>query len=427
MHIHFIGIGGIGVSALARLYKARGYEVTGSDEEDSALLEALRDEGMGIFVGHSGLHVAEDTDLVVHSEAIPVDNLEMEAAREREIPIKSYFEALGEFTADFKTIAVAGTHGKTTTVAILTRLLMQAYRDPTAVIGTTMDELDGKNMRLGGGEWMVVEACEYRRSFLHLQPHVVVLTNMEADHLDYYKDEADYVSAFAELVAKLPEDGIVVANEDDENARKVAEGASCEVVYFSEKSTDLDKFDLKVPGKHNLMNAMSAFATGVAIGVEEEMMLEAINSYEGSWRRFEYKGQCNGADVYDDYAHHPTEIEAALQGAREKYPDHRLVAVFEPHQYNRTKHFLEEFGEAFALADEVIIPSIYQVRDSDEDLKAVSPELLVEELQKHHDNVRFGDGFEKTIEYLKGSVGVDDFVLVMGAGLVWKVAEGLVS
>lgn len=425
MHIHCVGIGGIGLSALARLYKARGDEVTGSDSTDSALLEALRDEGIGVFVGHSGLHVPEDTDLVIYSEAIPLDNLELEAAREKDIPIKTYFETLGEFSEGFKTIAVAGTHGKTTTTAMLTRLLMQAYRDPTVVIGTIMEELDGKNMRFGEGEWLLVEACEYRRSFLHLQPQVLLLTNMEADHLDYYKDEADYVDAFRELAAKLPKDGILVGNFDDENVQKVAEEATCTVVSFSSEEAEWDKFELKIPGQHNLMNALAALATGLAIGVEEEMALEALNSFEGSWRRFEYKGKCNGAEVYDDYAHHPTEIEAALQGAREKYPNHRIVAVFEPHQHNRTKHFLEGFAQAFSLADEVVIPSIYEVRDSDEDVEAVSPEKLVEELSKHHDNVRFGDGFKNTIAYLKETAGPDDMVLVMGAGEVWEVAEGI--
>ncbi len=427
MNIHFIGIGGIGMSALARFYKERGHSVSGSDTEDSAILEALRDEGIGVFVGHSALHILDDTNMVIYTEAISVDNLELQAARNKNIPIKTYFEGLGEVSEEFKTIAVAGTHGKTTTTAILARLLMQSYRDPTVVIGTNMLELDNKNFRLGGGEWMVVEACEYRRSFLHLQPQIVVLTNLELDHPDYYRDLDDYLDAFRELVAKLPSDGVVIANGDDDNVRKVAESAECEVVYFSADEIDLEKFELQVPGKHNLMNALAAFATGSVMSVEEEMMLEAINSFKGSWRRFEFKGKLNGALVYDDYAHHPTEVQAAIQGAREKYPKSRLVAVFEPHQYNRTRHFLEQFAHSFKEADEVIIPSIYEVRDSEADLEAVSPEKLVEELSKHHPNVRFGDGFENTAQYLRESVSEEDLILVMGAGPVWQVAEGLVA
>lgn len=425
MHIHFVGIGGIGMSALARLYRARGEEVTGSDASDSPLLEALRDEGMGVFVGHSAFQVSTDVEVVIYSEAISLDNPELESARERGIPMKTYFEALGEITEEFKTIAVAGTHGKTTTTALIARLLMQSYRDPTVVIGTQMHELEGKNMRLGGGEWMVVEACEYRRSFLHLAPTMVVLTNIELDHLDYYKNFEDYLDAFKEFVSMIPEDGVLIGNGDDPNVRDVAESARCEVVFFDGDSPDLNKLKLKVPGHHNRMNALAAFTVGLVIGGEEEAMLSALNSFTGTWRRFEYKGHCNGADVYDDYAHHPTEIRATLQAAREKYPDHRLVAVFQPHQHSRTKHFLEEFAQAFDGADEVVIPNIYKVRDTEEDVKAVSVERFVSTLQKNHDMVKNGEGLEKTIGYLKETIGPNDLVLVMGAGDVWKVADGL--
>ena len=425
MHIHFVGIGGIGMSALARLYRARGEEVTGSDALDSPLLEALRDEGMGVFVGHSAFQVSTDVEVVIYSEAISLDNPELESARERGIPMKTYFEALGEITEEFKTIAVAGTHGKTTTTALIARLLMQSYRDPTVVIGTQMHELEGKNMRLGGGDWMVVEACEYRRSFLHLAPTMVVLTNIELDHLDYYKNFEDYLDAFKEFVSMIPEDGVLIGNGDDPNVRDVAESARCEVVFFDGDSPDLNKLKLKVPGHHNRMNALAAFTVGLVIGGEEEAMLSALNSFTGTWRRFEFKGHFNGADVYDDYAHHPTEIRATLQAAREKYPDHRLVAVFQPHQHSRTKHFLEEFAQAFDGADEVVIPNIYKVRDTEEDVKAVSVERFVSTLQKNHDMVKNGEGLEKTIGYLKETIGPNDLVLVMGAGDVWKVADEL--
>jgi UDP-N-acetylmuramate--alanine ligase len=426
MHSHFVGIGGIGMSALARLYLARDEEVTGSDGIDSAMLRALRDEGVGVFMGHSALQVSEDVDVVVYSEAIPLDNPELQVARDRNIPLKTYFEALGEVTEDFKTIAVAGTHGKTTTTALVSRLLMQLYRDPTVVIGTQMKELEGKNMRLGGGELMVVEACEYRRSFLHLAPNIVVLTNIELDHLDYYKNLDDYLDAFREFVSLIPMDGVLIGNGDDPNVREIATAAQCEVVFFDGDSENLNKLNLAVPGHHNRMNALAAFTVGLVIGGEEEAMVSSLNSFTGTWRRFEFKGHCNGSDVYDDYAHHPTEVRAALQAAREKYPDHRVVAVFQPHQHSRTKHFLNEFAEAFDLADEVIIPNIYKVRDSEENVKSISLEGFVDELKKHHDTVRNGDGLEATIEYLKGSVSENDFVLVMGAGDVWKVADGLI-
>ncbi len=418
MNIHFIGIGGIGMSALARYYKERGHNVTGSDSEDSTILEALREEGILVEVGHSAEYV-KNADRVVYTEAIPTDNVELRAAHNPQ----TYFEALGEISKEYKTIAVAGTHGKTTTTAILTRILLAAG-DPTIFIGTNMKELNDRNFRLGEGEWMAVEACEYRRSFLHLQPQMVVLTNLELDHPDYYSDLEDYLDAFRELVAKLPEDGVVIANGKDENVRKVAEGANCKVIYFE---TEPGKFELKVPGKHNLMNAMAAFTAARETGASDEVMIEAVNSFEGSWRRFEYKGEVNGALVYDDYAHHPTEVQAAILGAREKFPERRLIAVFEPHQYNRTRHFLEEFAKSFKNADEVIIPSIYQVRDSQEDLDAVSPEKLVLELSKYHANVGFQDGYETAAQYLKNTATENDLILVMGAGPVWKVAEECVS
>jgi UDP-N-acetylmuramate--alanine ligase len=425
MHVHFIGIGGIGMSALARLYLARNIEVTGSDMNDSSLLESLRDEGVGVFVGHSELHVADEVDYVVFSEAIPLDNPELQAARDKKIPMRSYFEALGELTEEYKTIAVAGTHGKTTTTALIARLLMQSYRDPTVVIGTQMEELDDKNMRVGGGDWMVVEACEYRRSFHHLAPKMVVITNIELDHLDYYKNLDDYVEAYKEFVMMIPEDGVLIGNGDDELVREVAEVANCKVVFFEGNSPDLGKLTLAVPGHHNKMNALAAFTVGLEVGVEQEMMVEALNSFTGTWRRFEFKGHCMGADIYDDYAHHPTEIQATLQAAREKYPDHRLVAVFQPHQHSRTKHFLDEFATSFKLADEVVIPNIYKVRDTEEDVKSVSVESFVNELKKHHDSVSNGGGIEGSIEYLKGTIGENDLVMVMGAGDVWKVADGL--
>jgi UDP-N-acetylmuramate--alanine ligase len=425
MNVHFIGIGGIGMSALARLYMERGNVVTGSDATDSYMLQALNDEGMGVFIGHSSMHLDSDVQLVIYSEAIPVDNPELVEARERSIPMKTYFQALGEITSEFRTIAVAGTHGKTTTTGLIARLLMDSYRDPTVVIGSMMKELDGKNMRMGGGELMVVEACEYRRSFLQLNPEIIVLTNIELDHLDYYEDLDDYLDAFRDFVSKLPEDGYLIANGDDENVRKVAESAMCEVLYFSMDSEDLDKLNLSIHGDHNRMNALAAFVVGLTLNIEEEMMVQALNSFEGTWRRFEFKGDYNGAHIYDDYAHHPTEIVAALQGARERYPNRRLVAVFQPHQFSRTKHFLEAFSQAFELADKVVVLDIYGVRDTDEDKKSVSVEDLVNGIKKHHADVIYNGGIEETISFLRKEAQSNDLVLAMGAGNVWKVAEGL--
>ncbi|MFA6435659.1 MAG: Mur ligase family protein [Candidatus Gracilibacteria bacterium] len=426
MKIHFIGIGGIGMSALARLYHAQKHEVTGSDATDSPLLVALRKEGIRVVIGHSFSNVPADVDFVIYSEAIPLDNPELEAVRAQKISHKTYFEALGEWTRDKKAICIAGTHGKTTTTGLVSLLLMQAGLDPTVVIGSTMAELGHRNMRFGTSPYMVVEACEYRRSFLHLNPFIGVVTNIELDHTDYYRDLEDYVSAFRDFVKKIPKNGALIVNGEDALCREIAKDAVCSVFFFEASSADFSTFHLKVPGRHNLMNALAALTVGRFLGLKEEEIVKALESFKGVWRRFEYKGELNGAPVYDDYGHHPTEVMATLQGAREAYPNQRLVLVFQPHQHNRALHFLEGFREAFKLADEVIIPNIYAARDSREDREAMPAERFVKELQKTHPCVKFGDGFGNTVNYLKKSVDLDDLVVVMGAGDVWEVAEKLV-
>ena len=427
MKIHFIGIGGIGISALARLYYAQGHEVSGSDAMDSPLLVALRKEGIRVCIGHSSRNVSPKVDLIVYSEAIPIDNPELETARAKNISHKTYFEALGEWTRNKKAICIAGTHGKTTTTGLVSLLLMQAGLDPTVVIGSTMAELGHKNMRFGKSPYMVVEACEYRRSFLQLNPFIGVLTNMELDHTDYYRDFEDYVDAFREFVKKISKNGCLIVNGEDRMCREVAKEATCPVFFFEASSADFSKFHLKVPGRHNAMNALAALAVGRFLRLKESKIVKALESFKGTWRRFEYKGELNGAPVYDDYGHHPTEVLATLQSAREEYPNQRLVLVFQPHQHNRALHFLEGFGSAFKLADEVIIPNIYAARDSREDQKAMPVKRFVKELQKTHPCVRFGDGFGNTVNYLKKSVDLDDLVVVMGAGDVWEVAEKITA
>lgn len=411
------------MSALARLYHAQKHEVTGSDATDSPLLVALRKEGIRVAIGHSLSNVPEGVNFVVYSEAIPIDNPELEAVRSAQISHKTYFEALGEWTRDKKAICIAGTHGKTTTTGLVSLLLMRAGLDPTVVIGSTMAELGHKNMRFGKSSYMVVEACEYRRSFLHLNPFIGVVTNMELDHTDYYRDLEDYVDAFRDFVKKIPKNGALIVNGKDALCREVAKEAQCPVFFFEASSAKVEKFHLKVPGRHNLMNALAALIVGRFLGLKELEIIKALESFKGVWRRFEYKGELNGASVYDDYGHHPTEVLATLQGAREEYPNQRLVLVFQPHQHNRALHFLEGFREAFKLADEVIIPNIYAARDSKEDREDMPVKKFVKKLQKTHPCVRFGDGFENTVNYLKKTVDLDDLVIVMGAGDVWEVGE----
>lgn len=389
--VFFIGIGGIGMSALARLFRAHGKEVLGSDSTEDTLTLELKAEGVQVLIGHNEANLPRDVDLVIHTEAIPLGNPELELAHSWGVPTMTYFQALGYAADSYRLVAIAGSHGKTTTVAMLSLILIEAGYDPTVVIGSKLQEFGNSNLRVGSSDIMVVEACEYRRNFLHLKPDLLGILNIDLDHVDFFDGWDDYEAAFEEL-----------AEQSDE-------------VVWPDEYSEYDG-ELSVPGWHNLMNAGMAAALARRLGVDEDVIANALFNFAGTWRRFEYKGTLNGALVYDDYAHHPTEIIATLEAAREKHPEARLVAVFQPHQYSRTAGLMDGFAQAFEEADEVIIPNIYEVRDQDSDKEAGSAEKLVAEISKYHDNVRFGDGFDKTANYLRDSVGPGDLVLVMGAG-----------
>ena len=349
--IFFVGIAGIGMSALARFFKAKGFEVLGSDSQESALCLELQAEGINVKIGHG--EVPKDVDLLIYSEAVPQDNIELERARDLEIPTLTYFEALGKVAESFHLVAIAGTHGKSTTTSMLGLILTAAGFDPTVIVGTKVKEFGNKNIRVGESDLMLVEACEYRRNFLHLKPDLLGILNVEMDHLDYFKSYEDYEKAFHQFADQSRE---VVWPED------VSE-------YEGE---------LTVPGEHNLLNAAMAANLARKLQVPEQIIASALKEFSGVWRRFEYCGTSCGALVYDDYAHHPTEIMATLQAAREKHPEARIVAVFQPHQYSRTAALFDDFAESFEDADEVIIADIYEARDTDEDKAAVSAEKLAE-------------------------------------------------
>lgn len=390
------------MSGLARLLKAQEKEVLGSDAHDSTTIEELRAEGFEIFIGQKAEQVPEDADFVIYSEAIPENNPELVQAMDLDIPTLTYFEALGKFTEDYRVVAVAGTHGKTTTVAMLSLILERAGMDPTVLVGSKLKEFGNRNVRIGGGELFVVEACEYRRNFMSLKPALLGITNIELDHVDYFHSQEDYERAFEELASQSEE----VLWPDD-----VSE-------YEGE---------VGVPGQHNLMNAGMAAALARRLGAPEYAIAEALKEYGGAWRRFEYRGTSCGALIYDDYAHHPSEIMATLEGAREKHPEARIVAVFQPHQYSRTAALLDAFAEAFEDADEVIIPNIYEARDTDADKHAVSAEDLVDAISGYHDEARFGEGLEKTAEYLLETLQEGDLVLIMGAGDVNQMIPRLLD
>jgi UDP-N-acetylmuramate--alanine ligase len=425
--VHFVGIGGIGMSALARYFVATGKQVTGSDTTPTALTQELIQEGVSVHIGHDEQHIEKGTNLIIYTHAIPAGNPELAYGRKMKIPLLTYAQALGIVTKEKFTIAVAGTHGKSTTTAMIALNMERAGLDPTVIIGTKIREFGNSNFRYGRSNFLLIEACEYRRSFLEYYPHMLIVPNIDIDHLDYFKDEEDYVSAFKALFKKIPESGYVIANGDDDHIDDIAEIVKGHFVgvHFLRDGFMMDdqKYDfppMQIPGRHNRINASLAFMTGKLLDIPEDTIRETLGQFTGTWRRFEYKGMMEtGAQMYDDYGHHPTEIRATLSGAREQFPNKKITCVFQPHQYSRTRSFLKEFGRSFEQADLVIIPNIYEARDGQQDLTAVDD--LVLEIQGNGVAVFNGEGLGKTADYLKQHTSTEDVVITMGAGDIHEV------
>lgn len=427
--IHFIGIGGIGISALAFWALNDGATVSGSDVSDSALLEDLRSQGATIFIGHKGENVEKAIELAIYTEAIdPQTNPEYLKAKELGIPLMSYFQALGEISQGKKTIAVTGSHGKTTTTAMLGLGLIAAGLDPTVIVGSKVREFGNRNIRLGASDLLVVEACEYRRDFLTLKPFGMLTLNCDLDHTDYYKDEGDYVKAFVSLAQKITTNGFLIINGDDKNALEVARQCHEQVATVTKVGMDDAQradFQLQVLGEFNRLNALHAIKAAELLGADLGKFKTALHDFRGTWRRMELKGQFNGATVYDDYGHHPTEINATLTALKAAYPNQRLVCVFQPHQYSRTFQLLDQFKAAFGSADLVIIPNIYAARDSAEDKQKIDAEGLVKAIGEHHKNALWGKDFDSTFELLKKQVTPNDVVVTMGAGNITELSDRL--
>ena len=424
--IHFIGIGGIGISALAYLSLAEGKHVTGSDIMNSDLIDDLRYTGAHISIGHDGMNVTEETELVVYTEAIDhKNNPEYKKAKEMGIPVLSYFQALGQISRTKKTLVVAGTHGKTTTTAMLGLALIKAGLDPTVIVGSKLKEFNQKNIYIGKGDLFVVEGCEYRRSFLSLDPFGVILLNCEVEHLDYYKDEEDYVKAYQELVKQIPSDGFLIANMEDENVKKISQ--SCAGTIIPVRAEDVEKLNLNlnIIGEFNQFNATQAYMATKAVEANLDKTRKALESFNGAWRRLEAKGEFKDALVIDDYGHHPTEIKLTLKAVKNEYPKRRLICVFQPHQHSRTHMMLEEFKEAFGSADKVIIPDIYEARDTEEDKAKIDSEKLAKAIS--HQDVIWGKNLDYTFGLLGEIVEKDDVILIMGAGDIGSLAERLVK
>ena len=428
--IHFIGIGGIGISAIARMMLLEGKTVSGSDRDKTKVTDELEKAGATIMIGQRAENIPVDCDLVVYTVAIPVDNAEFVEAKNRGVKMLTYPETLNIISKEKYTIAVSGTHGKTTVTAMIAKIMIDAGLDPTVIVGSLIGDT---NFIMGQSKYLVVEADEYRKSFHNLMPSILVINNIDLDHLDFYKDLVDIQNSFLHLAQKLPGDGFLVCNTALPNLRPVIEGVKparphsggCQVVDYGGLEM---KEKLLIPGEHNRQNAKTAFAVAKVLGVDLKVAEKSLAGFAGTWRRFEYKGKTkSGALVYDDYAHNPQKVKAALQGAREMYPDKRIVVVFQPHLFSRTKLLLNDFATAFGDANEVILTPIFPAREVFD--PTISSEILAEEIKKAQKSLdapvlSFPD-FTSISSHLQSTLGPDDVLITMGAGEQYKIGDSL--
>lgn len=451
--VHLVGIGGIGVSALARFFAARGASVGGSDGVHFRGEEALKEMGVQVTIGHRESSVSENAECLIYSPAVLEDNPERVEARRRGIPELSYPQALGELMKDQYGIAISGTNGKTTTTALLGLILEEASKDPTVVVGGIVPAWKG-NFRYGKSDLFVAEGCEYRRHMLNLSPQMIILTNVEEDHLDYYKDISDIKSAFIEYMKNLPKEGVFVYNADDLNVidlcvcntpalkvsfslfegadaypKDISMGDGVQSFVLVWKKNEMGTVRTKLPGAFNIANILAASAAALSLGVSFGSIARAVEKFTGVERRFERVGEYRGALVISDYAHHPTSVQGTIDATRELFPGRRIVAVFQPHQTDRTKKLFNEFVEALRGADELILAEIYQVAGREEEGKVVSSRDLVEAINLLQPGYsRYAENIEVAQKYIEETPDLSNAViLVMGAGDIDNLARALVQ
>jgi UDP-N-acetylmuramate--alanine ligase len=430
LKIHFIGIGGIGVSALAKYYLKKGYKVSGSDLVSSEITQALKKLGAKIKIGsHQQKNITKDTNLVIYSPAVQSSNPELKEAKKRRITIQSYPEALGELTKQHFTIAVSGTHGKSTTTCMIGLLLVKAGLDPTVIVGTKMKEFGDSNCRAGKSKYLVIEADEHMASFLNYWPKIIVLTTIEADHLDYYKSLKNILKTFRKYIGHLPKEGTLVANKDDKNIKRIMnyELGIKNKKYYSVRQLETKKLKkiLKVPGVYNICNALAALIVARILNVPDKISFKVLSGYKGCWRRFDII-KTKSFILISDYGHHPTEIKVTLKAAREKYLNKKIWCVFQPHQYQRTYYLFKDFVKALkeAPVDKLILTDIYDVagREEKKIKEKINSKKTVELINK--DNVIYLPK-EKILNYLKKKIKRGDVVIIMGAGDIYNLVSPL--
>ena len=444
-NLHFIGIGGIGMSGIAEVLLNQGFRVTGSDLLDSDLIERLRELGAGISIGHDAKNV-HGAEVVVYSSAVKPDNVEYAEARRLGLPTIPRAEMLGELMRMKYGIAVAGTHGKTTTTSMIAAIMTEAEMDPTFIVGGRVKSL-ATNARLGSGEFLVAEADEFDRSFLRLTPAIAVITTLETEHLDTYGDLEGIRRAFLQFAERVPFYGSIVLCRDEPTVASLIPDLRCPVItYGLESEADItaqdltfaqtrSQFDavvrgqkrgrlsLNQPGRHNVKNALAAVGVAEELKINFERIKKGLANFNGVERRFEIKGEAGGVMVVDDYAHHPTEIRATLAAARQGW-DRPIIAVFQPHLYSRTRDFAPAFGESFSDADVLIITGIYPARE--EPIEGVSGQLIADCAEKAgHHNVSYLEDKETLVPEILKLAGPGDMIVTLGAGDIWKVARDL--
>ena len=449
IHIHFMGIGGISMSGLAEVLLNAGFTISGSDDRKSPLTEHLSSLGAKISYGLRAENITEDIDLVVYTAAISADNAEYAEAVSKGIPMMSRAVLLGQIMKNYKTpIAISGTHGKTTTTSMVSEVLLAANADPTLSIGGILKSIGG-NIRVGKSEYFVTEACEYTNSFLSFFPRISIILNIEEDHMDFFKDIHEIRDSFHRFAGLLPEDGYLIINSNIERYKEVTADLCCDVVTFGTDSasdysyTDLSydefgrpsftllkkgepqyKVSLGVVGEHNVLNSLSVIALMDVLGMDSETVLTALKKFTGTDRRFEVKGKLGGITILDDYAHHPTEIEATLKAAA-NYPHNRLWCIFQPHTYTRTKAFLSDFAKALSLADEIVLTDIYAAREKN--TIGITSDDLRREIEKQGKQCHYFHSFDEIENFLLENCINGDLLITMGAGDVVNIGENLLK
>ena len=441
MTIYFIGIGGIGISALAQYYLERGHQVSGSDLFSSETTSLLKEKGAKLLLGEQKMeNVPKGTDLVIYSPAVEKTNPELKKsldlqAEGKKLKVLSYPEALGKLTKKYFTVAVCGTHGKSTTTSMLSLILIEGGLDPTVILGTKMKEFGQSNFRGGKSNYLLIEADEWKASFLNYWPRITVLLNIEKEHMDYYKNMSHIIETYGKFIGHLPEEGILVINGDDVNIQKVISNDQFSIFnkfsiinFQAKKTKEKQKIKdvLRVPGEHNVLNALAALQTARTLGVEDEISYQALSKFKGSWRRFEEYKTIN-YKLISDYAHHPTEIEATLKAVREKYPQKEIWCLFQPHQYQRTFYLFDQFVKVLKkvqknkLTDNLMITDIFDVQGREK--KEIKERVSSEKLAKLAG--AFYIPKKETEQYLKKNLKKEVVLVIMGAGDIYKLAQKL--